>query len=154
MPQFNARSEDPPDDLTISVIGPGIGTPGTLEFRWAGQLIDSPSLSKLQWAIFAILAVATKYADAGSPDAYTSSKRLANRLKEKNVVDAADPQNAISSVARLRGRIANLAIAGIYEMKGPTGPTDGFGHQVVLRDKHLGYRINIHPDNLELKFPR
>ncbi len=140
-------------DLKLRVVGGRWGAPGMVQFILAGQFVDSVGLPKMQWAVLAILADAATKAPVRSLDAFVSSRQLASQLKERGLVDIADAQNAIRIVYSLRKRLEKFAIAEVFQRFCASEPTSKFANVLITRDKLLGYRINLHPDNLELELP-
>ncbi len=123
-----------------------------VEFMLAGGLVESFGLPKMQWAVVAILADAAKNAPAGSLDAFVSSRQLASRLRQRGVIARADAQNAIRTVYRLRERLEKFAITNGLSGPALSEPASKFANVLITRDTELGYRINLHPNALEIEF--
>lgn len=144
-------------DLQLRVSGDGWGAPGIAEFllpQLPPDESDSIVLPKMELAELAILVEAALDAPARSSSAFVSSALLASRLQGRGLVDIPNSHNAIRTVYRFRKRLRQAPPAIAQRLSWPAGsdPVDAFARTVIIRDKQLGYRINLHPDNLELDF--
>ena len=138
-------------NLALRVVGRRWGEAGRVEFLLASRLVDKVVLPKMEWAVFAVLSEAAALAPVDSLDAFLSSRQLANRLLQRGVIDSADPMKGIRTVYRLRERLETLPIANaICAML--AAPPNNFASSLIMRDKLLGYRINLHPDDLQMVF--
>lgn len=140
--------EDRTAGITIRVEG-RFGRPGKIEFALAGQPVGSVVLPRMQFAVAAILAKVAKKAPANSPHAYLSYGELAEQLAIQGVTKTANPQSAVKTVQRLRETISDHDIADLYWVDAENA--NDFAYALIERDAQLGYRINIHPENLLLE---
>lgn len=137
------------NELSIRVSG-RIGLAGKIEFILAGENAGDVLLPKVQWAALATLALTASKTPVNSIDAFVSSASLASQLFRWNIVEIADPQNAIRTIFRLRKRLAQLAIAGLFAERGRVESPKEFAELLVQRNNLLGYRLNVHPDQLKV----
>ena len=144
-------------DLQLRISGDGWGAPGIADFL-LGPLApsepDSIVLPKMELAVLAILVEAALDAPPRSSSAFVSSPLLANRLHGRGLVDVAVSHNAIRTVYRFRKRLRKEppTIAQRLAWPADSDPVRSFARTLITRDKKLGYRIDLHPDNLELDF--
>jgi hypothetical protein len=136
-------------ELSIRVSG-RFGLAGKIEFTVSGESAGDVLLPKVQWAALAVLALAASKAPAHSIDAFVSSAQLARQLFHWKIVEIDDPQNAIRTVFRLRKRLSQLAIAGLFAERGRVESQKEFAELLIQRNNLLGYRLNVHPDQLKV----
>ena len=137
------------DDLSVRVSG-RFDFPGKIEFNLAGDNAGDIVLPKVQWAAAVLLAQRASVAPVKSIDAFVSSANLAKQLFDSKIVEVDDPQNAIRTIFRLRKGLAELGIAGLFAERGRVKTRKEFAELLVQRHNLLGYRLNVHPDQLKV----
>lgn len=129
------------------------GKAGIVQFILDGKIAASATLPPVQFTLLALLVEAAMRTE-DPVESYVSTDQLTHGLGQYQLLAGGEPAYATKAVSRLREKLEKLPLKNVFNSDDASDDVSEeagwFGKRFIESQRYFGYRVSIHPQQLQL----